>query len=358
MITVILGTKAQLIKMAPVMKRMRDSGIQYRFIHTGQHRETMEEMYRDFDIKPPDITLYYGPDIISVRQIVVWFIRLLTKSLIQRKELIGDPKNGIVLVHGDTLSTLLGALIGRINRIQVGHVESGLRSFNFLHPFPEEITRVIVFRLSNILFCPGNIAVDNVSSLRKNIVDTKFNTLLDTIHISRSRKSRFEHIPQYPFSIVSLHRYENIFKKEQLLLIVDLIERIAEKQRLLFVLHPPTAKQLKKFGLYERVCSHRNIECVSRMHHSDFLTLLQLSEFIITDGGSLQEETAYLGIPCLLFRQATERQEGLGENAVLSSFQEDKIFSFISSYKKLRGEAPNYKTSPSAIIVDSLREYF
>ena len=355
MITVILGTKAQLIKMAPVMKCMQDRAIPYRFVHTGQHLETMEEMYQDFGIKNPDITLYSGPDIVSVKQIVIWFIRILVTTLVQRKKIFGDCKNGIVLVHGDTLSTLLGALIGRAVGLKVGHVESGLRSYNYFHPFPEEITRVLVFRLSNILFCPGQWAEENVANLQKKIVNTRFNTMVDTIKLSRSQR-KLDNLPNCPFSIVSLHRYENIFKKEQLFLIVKLLEKIAEKQHLLFILHPPTAKQLEKFNLMERVQSHNHIECVSRMKHSEFLKLLQVVEYVITDGGSLQEETAFLGIPCLLFREATERQEGLDENVVLSCFREDLIFDFVSSYKKFRRQVQGFAMSPSEIIVDSIED--
>lgn len=357
MITVILGTKAQLIKMAPVMKHMHNRTIPYRFVHTGQHLETMEEMYRDFGIKSPDITLYSGPDIVSIKQIIVWFIRILVMSLVQRKKIFGNCKNGIVLVHGDTLSTLLGALLGRAAGLKVGHVESGLRSFNYFHPFPEEITRILVFRLSHILFCPGQWAVDNVTKLKKMIVNTRFNTLGDTIHLSRSRKTRCSQTPCYPFSIVSLHRYENIFKKEQLVIIIKLLEKVAEKQHLLFILHPPTAKQLEKFDLLARVRSNCHIECVSRLEHSAFLALLQATEFVITDGGSLQEETAFLGIPCLLFREVTERHEGIGENVVLSCFKEELIFDFVSSYKKFRRNTQAFGMSPSAIIVDNIKDY-
>jgi UDP-N-acetylglucosamine 2-epimerase (non-hydrolysing) len=156
---------------------------------------------------------------------------------------------------------------------------------------------------------------------------------------------------------VSIHRYENIFNKEQLLIIVDLLEKIAIEHQLLFILHPPTINQLKKYNLLERVQSHNRIKCVSRLNHSDFLALLQSTEFVITDGGSLQEETAYLGIPCLIFRQATERLDGLGESAVLSCFQEEVIFDFISSYKKWKRNPPNFGISPSEIIVEDIRKF-
>lgn len=358
MITIILGTKAQLIKMAPVMKAMQEHGVPYQFVHTGQHRETMEEMYLDFGIKSPDLKLYNGPDIISVKQMVVWFVRLLGMAIFQRKRLFGDSEKGIVLVHGDTLSTLLGALLGRMAGMKVGHIESGLRSFNYFHPFPEEITRVLVFRLSHILFCPGEWAASNLIKFNKEIVNTGANTLVDTIRISKTGEcNTVEQISSRPFSLVSLHRYENIFKREKLSIIVKYLEEIAEKHYLVFVLHPPTEKQLVKFGLFAKIKANENIACVARMHHSIFLRMLQSSKFVITDGGSLQEETAYLGIPCLLFRETTERQEGLGENVVLSSFNGELIREFVNSFEKLRNEADNFKLSPSEIIVENVKHY-
>jgi len=183
MIHIIIGTKAQLVKMAPVMAHMASSGIQYNFIYTGQHRATIEEMLTDFGIKNPDITLYDGKDITSIVEMIVWSFRLLTLAFFRKKTIFLDDKKGIVLVHGDTLSTLLGAVMGKVAGLKVGHVESGLRSFNLFHPFPEEIIRILTFRLSDILFCPGKWAMDNVSRLKKIKINTVENTLYDCISL-------------------------------------------------------------------------------------------------------------------------------------------------------------------------------
>ena len=142
-IHIVLGTKAQLVKMAPVMVRLTERGIPYRFIHTGQHQATMSEMLEEFELEQPDVVLYSGRDIVSLPQMALWLLRILFQCLVSRKRVFGEDARGIVLVHGDTFSTLLGALMGRVARLRVGHVESGLRSFDVFHPFPEEITRLL-----------------------------------------------------------------------------------------------------------------------------------------------------------------------------------------------------------------------
>ncbi len=358
MVYILIGTKAQLVKMAPVMKALQEKRQEYLFIHTGQHKETMDDMYQDFGIKKPDVVLYEGPDITSVKQTVLWLLKLLWRSSRNRKVIFPKKKKSIVLVHGDTLSTLAGALIGRFTGITVGHVESGLRSYNLFHPFPEEITRILVIRLSQVLFCPGSWALKNVESMNKKKVDTQFNTLLDTVNLSKKKRSQSSgNLSEGIFSLVSLHRYENIFKMKQLLDIVVLLEKIAKKHHLIFILHPPTKKQLKKFGLYNRLESNPNITCENRFPHSVFLQILLKAEFVITDGGSLQEECSYLGVPCLLYREATERKEGMGKNVVLSGREEDRILDFIKNYKEYVRQEQEDRKSPSIIISDYLADF-
>lgn len=358
MIHIVIGTKAQLIKMAPVMVKLQKRQIEYNLIYTGQHRETIKDLREDFGIKSPDITLYDGPDIIAVWQILFWFCRILIQSIFQRNRIFGTDKQGIVLVHGDTLSTLLGALMARINGLRVGHVESGLRSFNLFHPFPEEIIRLLTFRLSNTLYCPGKWAVTNVASLQKEVIDTQLNTMADTLRLSGNTKNRLEdHIPQYPFALVSLHRFENIFNQERLFTIIEHIEHIARTHRLLFILHPPTEKQLNRFGLLRRLSANSRIELRPRYNHSDFLSLLKCAIFVVTDGGSLQEETSYLGIPCLLMRKTTERKEGLGANVVLGNYSKTVTDNFLKTYRQRRITPHVHTVSPSDIVIESALQY-
>ena len=352
-IHIVLGTKAQLVKMAPVMVRLEQRGVAYRFIHTGQHQATMSEMLEEFGLKPPDIVLHTGRDIVSMPQMAIWLVRILFQCLVSRKKIFGPDPGGIVLVHGDTFSTLLGALMGRVAGLRVGHVESGLRSFDIFHPFPEEITRLFTFRLSHVLYCPGQWALDNVAKYRREKVNTFANTLSDTVALAARVPLRSDHVPERRFALVSLHRYENIFRRDRFVGLVETLEEIAERTHCLFILHPPTEKQLHRFGLYARLAENSEIQLRPRYTYFDFFALLKRAEFIVTDGGSIQEESSYLGVPCLLLRKTTEREEGLGANAALSNYDPRVIRDFTLDYAAYRKAPTRNPHSPSDIIVDS-----
>jgi UDP-N-acetylglucosamine 2-epimerase (non-hydrolysing) len=356
-IHVVVGTKAQLVKMAPVMVRMKERGIPYRFINTGQHRATMSEMLEEFELKPPDVVLYDGPDITSLPQMGLWLARILGQCALSRGRIFGDDDRGIVLVHGDTFSTLLGALMGRVAGLRVGHVESGLRSFDLLHPFPEELTRLATFRLAHTLYCPGPWAVANASRYRREVVDTGANTLADTVALAGRVPLRGDHVPVGPFAIASLHRYENIFRRERFEWLVAELEEMAKTRRLVFILHPPTEKQLLRFGLRRRLEENPRIELRPRYTYFDFFALLRRADYVVTDGGSIQEESAYLGIPCLLMRKATERQEGLGANAVLSNYDPALIRQFTLDFETHRQPVFEQAHRPSDVIIDSALEH-
>ena len=357
MIHLIIGTKAQLVKMAPVMTQLRDRDLPYNFIFTGQHQATTREMLEEFGLKKPDVVLHHGDDIVAVPQMAAWMARILRQSVTERRRIFRGDRDGIVLVHGDTLSTLLGALMGRFAGLRVGHVESGLRSFNLFHPFPEEITRLATFRLSDVLYCPGAWAMTNVSSLGCERVDTEANTLVDTLSMALDVARRTDHVPTEPFGLASLHRYENIFNQEKFESILSHLRRIADKTKLLFILHPPTERQLRRYNMYAPLDEHERIELRPRYTYFDFVSLLEKAEFVVTDGGSVQEESSYLGLPCLLMRKATERQEGIGDNVVLSDYDDVVIDEFLDNLASHRRSPMVGRLSPSKIIVDSVARY-
>ncbi len=331
--------------------------IDYNFIHTGQHRETMDDMLVEFNLKQPDIRLYGGADIVSIGRMLTWTIFILWKSITRRTKIFKNDRKGIVLIHGDTFSTILGALMGRLAGLDVGHVESGLRSYNFFNPFPEELTRVLVFYLSHILFCPGEWALNNVKRLRKKKINTKTNTMSDTLEMALQKNLRTDHIPATSYAIVSIHRYENIFEKKRLDRIVELLEHVARKHHLVFILHPPTEKRLRATNNFARLKENPLIELRNRYSYFDFVALLQKCQFVVTDGGSLQEETSYLGVPCLLLRKHTERVEGLNWNVVLSNYEISVIDNFIGAYEKYRKKSISNVIGPSEIIVESILMY-
>lgn len=343
-IHIILGTRAQLIKMAPVMRILQDEKINYNFIFTGQHRNTIDQIRQNFGIKKPDIILHKGKDITKIHQMFFWIIKILLKS----KEFL--RKGDLLITHGDTFSTLLGAIMGKRAKCRVIHIESGLRSTKLFHPFPEEITRRLTFRLSDYYFCPGKWALKNLKKHKGEKINTYENTLYDSLQLILKKSSKIP-IPQKKYCICSIHRFENIFKKKRFKQIIKILEEIPKTLKILFILHPPTKRQLEKWHI-----DVKNIELRPRYDYTDFIRLLKHSEFIITDGGSNQEESYYLGKPCLLLRKTTERREGLGENVVISKYDLTTIKQFIRHYDQNRYQKNRLKInkSPSQIIVNKL----
>jgi UDP-N-acetylglucosamine 2-epimerase (non-hydrolysing) len=359
MIHLVVGTKAQLIKIAPVMAALQNKNIDYNFIFTGQHQETIGQLRENFGIKEPDAILYEGRDITGIIQMFFWTIKILSKTIFHKDQIF--KKQGvkdIVLVHGDTFSTLLGALMGKMAGKKVGHVESGLRSFNLFHPFPEEITRLITFRLSDFNFCPGVWAVNNLRKHKGKKIDTEFNTLYDALELAKEKIDQVDiEVPDIPYAVVSLHRYENIFKKQKFKLIINHLLEISKNIHLLFILHPPTEKKLKDYGYYPAIKAAENISLHPRYDYFNFIKLLINSEFLITDGGSNQEEAYYLGKPTILFRSATERQDGLGSNVVISNYDPKTINDFVGNYRQYASPPIQIKKSPTEIIVSNLSQF-
>lgn len=358
MIHIILGTKAQLIKMAPIMVELKNRKLSYNLILTGQHQETMDKLLNNFGLPAPDMNLYVGKDMTGVGQMVLWSGKILYKTIRNKKEIFKHDTSGIVLVHGDTTSALVGALAAKFAGLHVGHVESGLRSFNLFHPFPEEITRILTFNLANYYFCPDEWALQNVKSYRGVKLNTRENTLRDALTLAvKSKKTIKIAIPKKKYCVANIHRFENVFNRPQLEKMVEIFEKIAERMHVVFILHSPTEKNLRKYDLYNRLTQNKNIECRPRYDYFEFMKLVANAEYMVSDGGSNQEECYYMGKPCLLLRNFTERREGLGENTVLSQYDMGKIMEFIQNYKKYRKKTQKPKATSSKMIVDVIQRF-
>lgn len=359
MITCFIGTRAQLIKMAPVILEMERRNLDVNLVFTGQHKETMDQLIRDFGIKTRGVYLYTGAEITSITHMGKWFLGCLWKALRQSEIFApkGAPPN-ILLVHGDTFSTLLGAIIGKLRRIPVAHIEAGLRSYNLFHPFPEELTRLAVFRLAEVAFCPGTWAYENMGKYPLKRVNTTDNTLRDAITIALSAPPKANQaLMGSAYGICSIHRFENIFNEKRLATILELIEKAAARCRLVFVLHPATRKKLIQFGFMARLEKNTQITLLPRMGYFEFVQLMQGARFVITDGGGNQEELSYLGVPTLLMRKATERKEGLGSTAILSAYDANIIEQFLSNIdnkESLNINLTKNPVFPSRQIVDHI----
>lgn len=352
MIHIFAGTKAELIKIAPIMRELKNRKLEYNFIWSGQHKDTIDKILENFEIKKPDIYLYEGKDITQVTQMFFWFWKVLIKSLFNKKKILRGKK-GIIFVHGDTVSTVLGAIFGKLAGLKVAHFESGLTSGKLFRPMPEEIDRRIVFKFTDFYFCPNQWTIDNLKKYNGKKINTFQNTLYDSVNLFiNSENKKEEHIPKFKYALCSLHRFENIYSKSKFIQLIQLLEKTAEKTKILFIMHKNTEENLKKFNLYKRLKNNKNFEIRPRYDYFDFIQLINKSEFFISDGGSNQEESSYLGIPTIILRSETERIEGLGKNVVITNYNFYVVEEFIKNYKNYKYKLLKMDETPSKLVVE------
>jgi len=351
MFIVVIGTKAQLVKMAPVILEMRSRKIPFKFVLTGQHKETMSDLIENFGLPGADVVLVDYGESDSPMSLAKWFVVSFVRM---QGYMRGLPKISGILVHGDTFSTLWGGMLGRLKGIRVYHVEAGLRSFNLLRPFPEEIVRIVVTWCAAVLFAPGDWASSNLSKYpRKKVINTRLNTLVDSLRFALQVPKPDE--VQKAYLVASVHRAENVLNKKVLAEIVDIVVSMSAFGCVKFVLHPVTKKYLEKYNLLAAMVGS-DVELVDRMNYVKFIQLLMESRGLVTDGGSNQEESFYMGLPCLLMRKETERQEGLGSNVRISMLDKAESLKFAADCFSRRWQPaimPSH--SPSAEIAEVLR---
>lgn len=353
-----IGTKAELIKMAPVMREAAQRGISYRYIDSGQHPEGSRKLLELLEVKAPDVSLNGGKDLSTLPALAGWFMKLLATLVFRpgwiRRELFPEP--GVCLIHGDTVTTLLGALFARRVGCRVGHVEAGLRSWKILQPFPEELVRVICMRLCHMLFVPNKVAMENLAKMKVKAerVQLSANTVLDTLRMAPDELPDLPNIPER-FGLVSLHRAESIYSRKRIHWIIDALGVLSQHTPLFFAVHKPTENRLRQYGLWERLQQMEGLHIIPHQSFFGFIALEKRAEFIVADGGSIQEESHFLGIPLLVFRNVTERAEGLGDNVVMASFNMDTVKEFLIEYAEKRSkENPYQQAAPSKEILDYL----
>lgn len=345
----IVGTRAQLIKVAPVIREFESKNLPITFILTGQHEDTMDDLIEEFGISTLPTSLIEGKEHSSIIALLLWIptiVLLLIQALKQH------PKS-YIFVHGDTLTTLLSTISAKLCGHKVVHLESGLTSKSILNPFPEELIRRIVFHFTNIACCPSQLDITNMQKYRHvEIIDTQGNTILDSIKYLNIGKNV---IQKDKSILVSLHRFQNIYSKKRLNDIKKMLIDLSIGYKIYFVLHPATLKKLKSYDFLNDLEQTENIKLLPRMTYKKFLNLALSTTCVITDGGSNQEELAFFGHPTVILRDTTERYDGIGSNAKIISSPKD-IFKFFKGqkYTELKVTPTNLKISPSRII----RDYF
>jgi len=356
-ILVVFGTTGELIKLAPVLLRLDARGHVYVLATTGQQVQQIPSFLDQFGLRQPDLWLARGArgrDLRVNSDIPGWLAKVTRSWLRERRRLRGMLKRGperpLVLVHGDTMTTVLGSMIGRSMRVTVAHIEGGLRSYDLRHPFPEELNRTFATALSRIHYAPGAWAASNLR--RGEIVDTGSNTIRDSLVLVTSEPPAVA-VPDAPFGVVSLHRFELLNNRRLLTETVELLAQAARRTPMLFVDHPVTAAALERFELTRHFDSTA-LRRIPRLPFFDFVRVEQRSAFIVTDSGGSQEECYYLDLPCLVHRVKTERREGLGENAVLSHMSSEVLRDFLENPARFRRTTVLSPASPSDVIVDDL----
>lgn len=362
-IFIFIGTTAELIKLAPVIQKFNKRNIQFTVIASRQNDIRFDEFLPS--IGSFDIIYAVAPKSAdsSIWQFMVWTVRTFFSLLIGLKNQFRglNKSNSYFIVHGDTVSSLMGSLVAKSYGLTLVHIESGLRSFHFWEPFPEEICRFVVSRLADIHFCPNEWCLSNLNHVQGQKINTLQNTLIesysDVLKMGSNNpvvKNIQKHQKQY--YVLVIHRQEHIiFAIRQMQRILSYIFRtMPQNLSCVFLVHDQSSRFIKALDLIIPKKTKDNMTKIGRLPYGDFIQLLRGSQFVITDGGSNQEELYYMGKPCLILRRYTERIEGLQENVVLSKLRLPVIRHFLHNYVQYEKPPVRMTKRPSQIIVDYL----
>lgn len=358
MIVFVYGTTAELIKLSPIMRRLDDSRTQYEVWCTGQQFEQLEESAKSLNVRVADYWIakgYRSRSLSKNVQVPFWLLVccfwLLKNYRGIRRRFKG--KKTVVIVHGDTMTTVVGAFIGKTLGLTVAHVEAGLRSHDVWNPFPEEIDRRLAAAFSNIHFAPDLIAETNLKNASGLIVNTAGNTSVDAL---RYQTLNMKIVSTEPYGLVLLHRSEFLRDKHLLSETFSLIMKEASLMHFYVVADALAFATFAQIGLIKEFETNSNITLLTKQSHQAFVQLLSSASFIITDSGGVQEESAVLGIPCFIHRKATERLDGIGHNCMLTDQNVGFLASMIANFHQYKQLSATYSNSPSKIIVDYLEE--
>jgi UDP-GlcNAc3NAcA epimerase len=332
----VVGARPNFIKLAPVHKAVSKFA-NHTIVHTGQHYdyELSEIFFKEFRLPKPDYNLEVGSGK-PTYQIAEMIKRL--------EKIFATTRFDLVIVYGDTNSTFAGALAANRLGIQVAHVESGLRSFD--RRMPEEINRVLTDHIGDYLFAPTRTAVNNLKQERvygKVVYTGDVSVEMVNRAAGFAAKSRILQdlgLEPKSYMLFTMHRAENTGSKASLASVIRAFERLPET-RIVFPIHPRTARVLKELGLLGRLRRCRNVRLIQPVGYVDFIRLMQGAEKMMTDSGGAQKEAYMLRIPCITIRRNTEWVETVkaGWN-VLTDTVTDKIV------RAARDWEPRGKTRP------------
>lgn len=327
----VLGTRGSLIKFLPFLKALKDREVRCSYIDTGQHSASMNHFREVLGLRKPDFCLYKSDE--NVKKIVpafFWFFRALFKGIFNIKKVFPD-KSGVCVVHADNLTALIGAILAKYARITLIHWEAGERTSTLFKPFPEEFLRRLIDRMADVNITMSDIAYENLlrEDLRAELHNVGCSGALDSLRTALELTKEVPDLPE-KFVVVTVHRIETIYDKNRLAVVVNTVHKVSERIPVLWIVHENTKNQLKTFGYWAELKGNKEIDLCPLMDYVSFVNTLNCAEFVVTDGGGLQDETYFLGVPCLLMMDETGKDPH--PNLCISKFDEGIIENFIDNY--------------------------
>jgi len=312
----VIGARPQFVKAAVLSKAMSLAGVEEVVVHTGQHYDAnmSEVFFTELEMNPPAYDLGVGSGNHGHQT---------GSILIGIEPVILRERPQVVVVFGDTNSTLAGALAAAKLRIPVAHVEAGLRSFN--SGMPEELNRVVADHLSSVLFAPTPVAQENL--FREGIARDRVHVVGDVMYDAvlrfgekAERESRILAVlgcSRGGYILATMHRPDNVDNPATLGIIVDALQKIAERERVILPVHPRTRASLARFDLLQGL--NTNVSLIDAVGYLDMLLLERNARVIVTDSGGIQKEAFFCRVPCVTVRTETEWVElvSSGWNAVV-----------------------------------------
>ncbi|HLV88182.1 MAG TPA: UDP-N-acetylglucosamine 2-epimerase (non-hydrolyzing) [Candidatus Sulfotelmatobacter sp.] len=296
----VVGARPNFMKAAPVLRALSgDPDVRQTLVHTGQHYDQAmsEVFFRQLEIPPPDLNLGVGSGTHTEQQ---------TKVSLALDPVLRDRRPDLVLVYGDVNSTVAAALASSKLGIRVGHVEAGLRSRDLT--MPEEVNRILTDQVSDLLFTPSEDAGENL--LNENIDPAKIhfvgNVMIDTLVrlLPRAEKHLPKDLPS-PYVLVTLHRPSNVDDLPWMRALLSTLTELSRMATILFPVHPRTHRSILHVDRTNG--SQSRLRLLEPLPYLEFLGLQRHAALVITDSGGIQEETTFLGVPCLTVRENTER---------------------------------------------------
>lgn len=312
------------MKVAPVLREMAQDPRNFRqiLVHTGQHydEQMSQVFFEELEMPRPDINLEVGSGSHAWQTAQV---------MLRFEPVVLDVQPDWVVVVGDVNSTLACALVCTKLGVKVAHIEAGLRSYD--RDMPEEINRVLTDQISDLLFTPSEDGNENL--IQEGIYPEKIhlvgNVMIDTlVHLWPKAKARWHEVRGEfgldRYVLVTLHRPSNVDDAHHLTEILSALGEIARETPVLFPVHPRTRQRIDEFGIH---LESKDLHLVDPLGYLDFLALQAHADLVLTDSGGIQEETTYLGVPCLTARPNTERPVTItmGTNQLVESEREPLV---------------------------------